>query len=410
MLKRKNYWLLYLIVMLSLMSLSPSMELDTDEESYRVQRPQNQLTYPSTGETGMVERLRISVSLSQTEFLELQALSSSYTQSSGIEIMLSNRDGEDAEQQLKQDLTLGDSPDIIMTDARNILDLATQGYLLPVDVYQSIPGSAPLTGLISLMQWNGYDWGVPLDVDPYVIAYSPERLAGLGIKQLPRSLDEWDQLLQGFPPQDSKYLLALDTRNAYGLSALLQNVGSSLLENDVKALGWVQSHRSQFYLTSRYNEDIWDMLKSGTLAAAVVPLSEWQQRGDSSLAAEAPLTAEKGAWPEALYSRSFALPAQSQNPEEAVKWLAFITSEASQREWMQSTGRLPGLELLYRSGQLLNFDLPFSTDLLLTDEAAPADKSRGGWSEIMEAAAGLLTGKLDAAGYLAATGEADASE
>uniref|UniRef100_UPI0028B0ADCD hypothetical protein n=1 Tax=Paenibacillus sp. TaxID=58172 RepID=UPI0028B0ADCD len=134
-------------------------------------------------------------------------------------------------------------------------------------------------------------------------------------------------------------------------------------------------------------------------AVAALPLSEWQKHGNSSLVAEAPLTASNGRGLESYYSRSFALPAQSQSPKEAVNWLTFITSEDSQMDWLENTGSLPALDVLYRSEHDFKYKLPFGVELLLTEETAPEVESQGGWSKIVEAVSLLLTGKIDAAGY-----------
>lgn len=400
MLRRKNYWLLFAILLLSLTSLSPSMELNTNNNPRPMKKPQSQSTHPSSGKEGTIDSLRIRVSLNSEEFRELQLLSNRYTLTSGVKVVLSNVETEDAEEVLKHDLTIGDSPDIVMADGRSILDWATRGYLLPVDVYQSIPGSAPLTQLIPLMQWNGYNWGVPLDIDPYVLVYSPQRLAELGFSALPRSLEEWNTLFQNVLKAQRKYLLTMDTRNPYGLAAVIESMNSSLLSNNQEVINWTQNARSYFYLTSRFNEDVWDMLQGGSVAVAALPLSEWQKHGNSSLTAESPLTINNGKRLESYSSRSFALPAQSQSPKEAVNWLAFITSEDSQMEWLDSTGSLPALEVLYRSEHPFKYKLPFGVDIiLLTDETAPEDESKGGWSKIVEAVFLLLTGKIDAVGY-----------
>jgi ABC-type glycerol-3-phosphate transport system substrate-binding protein len=399
-LRRKNYWLLFAILLLSLTSLSPSMELNTNNNPRPMKKPQSQSTHPSSGKEGTIDSLRIRVSLNSEEFRELQLLSNRYTLTSGVKVVLSNVETEDAEEVLKHDLTIGDSPDIVMADGRSILDWATRGYLLPVDVYQSIPGSAPLTQLIPLMQWNGYNWGVPLDIDPYVLVYSPQRLAELGFSALPRSLEEWNTLFQNVLKAQRKYLLTMDTRNPYGLAAVIESMNSSLLSNNQEVINWTQNARSYFYLTSRFNEDVWDMLQGGSVAVAALPLSEWQKHGNSSLTAESPLTINNGKRLESYSSRSFALPAQSQSPKEAVNWLAFITSEDSQMEWLDSTGSLPALEVLYRSEHPFKYKLPFGVDIiLLTDETAPEDESKGGWSKIVEAVFLLLTGKIDAVGY-----------
>lgn len=401
MLKRKNYWLLFAILLLALTSLSPSMELDTSEGTYPLRQPQDNSEHPDSGKQGEVRDLRIRVTLSREEFAQLEWISGNYTLSSGVQVILSNVQSEETVDMLKSDLTIGDSPDIVMLDGRNIVDLATRGYLLPVDVYQSLPGSAPLTILIPQMQWNGYDWGVPLDVDPYVLVYSPARLAELGMTGAPDSLEQWNELLRRFREEQGKeqYLLAMDTRNPYGYSAILESMGVSLTSDNMEALAWTQNARSYFYLTSRYNEDLWGMLQEGTLAVAALPLSEWQKHGNASLSAEVPVSNDRGKGYEAMYSRFFALPAESSNPETAVDWLAYVTSSTAQLDWLKNTGRLPALDELYRSAAPELLRLPFDTGLLLTDETVTDNAQVGGWTEISAAVAMFLTGKLDAEDY-----------
>ncbi|AIQ48744.1 hypothetical protein R70723_24685 [Paenibacillus sp. FSL R7-0273] len=409
MLKRKNYWLLFAVLLLALTSLSPSMELDTTEGNNPPRQPQRLSQQPDSGDKNNVSSLNIRVSMSSGELKALQRISSNYTLSTGIQVLISNVDNEENAVMLKQELATMESPDIIMTDGRNIADLATRGYLLPVDVYQSVPGSAPLTVLIPQMQWNGYDWGIPLDIDPYVLVYSPQRLTELGFAEPPASLEEWSGLLnqlraeQEQNPDAEQYLLAMDSRNAYGFSALLASMGLSMEADYTAALDWVQIARSYFYLSSRFNTELWDMLQSGRLALAVLPLSEWQMNGNAALAVKAPAGVPGTAY-EAVHSRFFALPAGSANPETAVNWLAYITSATAQLEWLENTNRLPALEELYKSAQPELADLPFDTDRLLAEEDITVQPSDGSWDAVSSAVTLLLTGKLDAAGYKEATG------
>ncbi|MNI35820.1 Bacterial extracellular solute-binding protein [compost metagenome] len=409
--RRKNYWLLFAILLLALTSLSPSMELDTSEGNYPPRQPQSLSEQPDAKDKNRITSLNIRVSLSGKELEELKLISNNYTLSSGVQVIISNVDTEENADMLKRELTTGESPDIVMTDGRNIPDLATRGYLLPVDVYQSLPGSAPLTLLISQMQWNGYDWGVPLDIDPYVLVYSPQQLGELGLTEAPNSLEDWSLLLNHLRELQVKelgkeqYLLAMDSRNPYGYSALLESMGVSLTSGNTAALEWTQYARSYFYLSSRYNTELWDMLQSGKLAVAALPLSEWQLHGNASLKAAAPAAAAGDDGYEALYSRFFALPAGAKNPEAAVNWLAYITSATAQLEWLENTGRLPALDELYRSALPDITGLPFDSKLLLSDEAVAGESPGSSWSTISEAVTMLLTGKLDAAGYRAALGQ-----
>ena len=406
MLRRKNYWLLFAILLLSLTSLSPSMELDTDDGTYPPRQPLDQSERPPSGDQGDKQSLTIRVSLSSEEFSILQRISSNYTLSSGVTVVLNNVDTEDGAARVREELTVGESPDIVMLDGHSIYDLATRGYLLPVDIYQSVPGSTPLTMLIPQMQWNGYDWGVPLDIDPYVLVYSPQRLSALGLTKAPSSLAQWNELLGKLLEEQTKerYLLAMDTRNPYGYAAVLQSMGGGLLSATTEQAEWTEAARGYFYLTSRFNQDIWDMLQDGKLAVAAVPLSEWKKHGNSTLAVEAPQeqAGAKTKIYESINSRFFALPAQSGSPEAAVKWLAYVTSSSAQLEWLENTDRLPALDELYRSGLTEIARLPLDVSLLLRDDNAPETDSEGEWNHIAEAAMLLLTGKLDAAGYEAA--------
>ncbi|WP_379131487.1 ABC transporter substrate-binding protein [Paenibacillus sp. sgz500958] len=399
MLKRKNYWLLFALLLLSLTSLSPSLDLSTGNGTSSQSNPEDPMLPPLSGDKGERGVLRVAVSLNNLEFKELKEISSQYSLFNGITVDLVNMSSDDAKNNLTRDLTIGDSPDIIMTDGRDVLGLAQQGYLLPVDVYQSEPGSTPLTGLISQLQWNGYDWGVPLDVDPYVFVYSPQKLTELGFSKLPRTVTEWSLLLQHIRETKGISLLAMDTREPYGYSAVLESMGSSLSASDMSPLQWTEIARSYFFLTSRYNRELWDMLQDGTLAVAVLPFSEWQAHGNSTLTAEAPILTNNGKVLEAISSRCFALSSQSLMPEEAVDWLSFVTSSTSQLSWLESTGRLPALDEVYRSGFTNRIQLPFDPDILLTDDTIQNSGAEMNWSKVSEAVASFLTGGLDAAGY-----------
>ncbi|WNS43808.1 extracellular solute-binding protein [Paenibacillus sp. MMS20-IR301] len=404
MLRRKNYWLLFAVLLLSLTSLSPSMELDTDDRGYPPRQPLDQSERPPSGEQGDNQSLSIRVSLSTGEFNVLKRISSNYTLSSGVNVLLTNVDTETGAAQLQEELTVGESPDIVMLDGHSIYDLASRGYLLPVDIYQSVPGSTPLTMLLPQMQWNGYDWGVPLDIDPYVLVYSPQRLAELGLAAAPSSLEEWRELLGRLQAEEAggSYLLAMDTRNPYGYAAVLQSMGGGLLDTTQEEALWTEAARGFFYLTSRFNGEIWDMLQDGKLAVAAVPLSEWKVHGNSTLAVQAPQEREGARIDETVNSRFLALPAQSGSPEAAVKWLAYVTSSSAQLEWLENTDRLPALDELYRSGLPQITRLPFDYGVFLRDEDTPGSEPGGIWSRSAAAAMLLLTGKVDAAGYEAA--------
>ncbi|MFD1772943.1 extracellular solute-binding protein [Paenibacillus rhizophilus] len=401
MLRRKNYWLLFAILLLSLTSLSPSMDLNRLDGPPPLNKYQSQVQDYSSRQKGEPVHLRISVSLSDNELRELKKISGNYTLFSGVTIELNNLGEAAGEDALMKELTVGDRSDIVMTDAHHIRGLAQQGYLLPVDVYESSAGGTPLAPLLPLLQWNGYAWGVPLDIDPYVFVYSPQRMKELEAEALPRSLDQWNRLLEQIRKEPKKYVLAMDANNAYGLSAFMESAGSALFPASRKALDWIVQNRGSLFLTDGLDGGIWNMLREGNIAAAIVRLSEWEKNGGGALTAELPWMGD-GVGERTLYSRSFALSAQSRSPEAAADWLTYVTSEKAQHDWLENTGRLPGAEEPYRSGLPGGGSLPFNTVSLLADGDTLEGEPEAEWNEITSAAGLLLAGKVDSAGYIAA--------
>ncbi|NJJ41064.1 extracellular solute-binding protein [Paenibacillus apii] len=398
MLRRKNYWLLFAILLLSLTSLSPSMDLSSLDGPPPLNGYQMQTQDTAFREKGEPAHLRISVSLSDDELGELQKISDQYTRLSGVTTQLKNLGEAAGDAALMKELTIGDSPDIVMTDIHQIGELARQGYLLPADVYESSPGGTPLASLLPLLQWNGYVWGVPLDIDPYVFVFSPERLKELEAEALPNSLDEWNRLLEQTHQKSGKYVLAMEAGSAYGLSAFMESIGSGLFPVSRKALDWVVQNHGSIYLTDGGKGDLWNWLREGKVAAAVVRLSEWKKNEGAALTAELPRT-DGQTGERLLYSRGFALSAQSRSPEAAAGWLSYVTSEKAQRDWLENTGRLPGVAEPYSSG-LTGGAFPFDAGGLLMDGGGLGGTPKAGWSEITSAAGLLLAGKVNAEGYV----------
>ncbi|MBY9076944.1 extracellular solute-binding protein [Paenibacillus sp. HN-1] len=404
--KRKNYGLLFAILLLALTSLSPNMDLSESDNPLPRNDNQSPSRISSLRQTGEPAALRVAVALDDDGFAELQRISDRYALSKGISVTLENLGPGTDSDALIHELTVGSMPDIVMTDAGQIRELAQGGYLLPADAYQNSPGGTPLTPLLPLLQWNGYTWGVPLDIDPYVFVYEPQVLKSLGMEHVPGSADAWDSLLKAMKPESGKYVLALDKNNPYGLSALLESMGSPLYPAARKALEWVQKNRSAIYSSDGREKTVWSMLKQGHVAIAAMPYSVWREHAGSGegLTVETPWGAD-GAEPQTLLSRSFALSAQSRSPEAAADWLSYLTSPEAQTDWLKSTGMLPAASEPYRDEPDVAADLPFDPEALLK-EKTQADEPRPAWTTIVSAARELLTGKLDAPGFLAAVSSA----
>ncbi|KAA9007619.1 ABC transporter substrate-binding protein [Paenibacillus spiritus] len=390
MLRRKNYWLLFAVLLLSLTSLSPGMELPSEEGGPEPDRPREENPGREADRPEGGGLLRISLSLNENEFALMKELCRQYTQDTGVAVELGNRNGEEEDRgELLRELTIGDNPDILMADARDIRGLAESGYLLPVDLYQHTQGGAPLNLLLPLLQWNGYNWGVPLDVDPYVLAYSREALSEYGLSGLPDSLEEWSRLSGGMKGQAGRYVLALSSAEPYGLASFLAHY-----QGNGQALEWIAKSRGSFYLTSQTDEALWQKLRRGEVGAAAVPLSE--SRG-SGLELQVPLTSSGTVPLDILKVRVFLLSAQSREPETAAQWMAYVTSAVSQNRWLADTGRMPAADEWYRN---YGMDRIVKPRWMLTEAAVPGGRSGDmNWAAAADAAQGLLTGRFGAEAY-----------
>ena len=93
-------------------------------------------------------------------------------------------------------MSLGEGPDIILTDSHYIKALAMTGYLLPVDASQTtMTGEDTLNGLLPQLQWNGYQWGMPFDIDPYIVTWQTKGKDGTSFN-MPKSRQAWQEYLE----------------------------------------------------------------------------------------------------------------------------------------------------------------------------------------------------------------------
>ncbi|GJM81320.1 hypothetical protein HMSSN139_38160 [Paenibacillus sp. HMSSN-139] len=226
--KRKNHWVLFAILLLALINLSPSEETtlvrpEDRGEAQPVTPPEAQ-TLQETG------HIQVAVQMNESDFHRLEEMNRQFTVSHPVEVDLVNVPVEESYASFQRQLMkLGESPDILLLDNVWIRRFAAEGYLLPTEGYYSgsLSGEVLSASLIP-NEWNGYVWGVPLDVDPYVLVYDADKLKLLGLERPPASADDWNALVSAFKKQHSQpYLLGLDYRDPYAAATLLGKSGEA---------------------------------------------------------------------------------------------------------------------------------------------------------------------------------------
>ncbi|MDU2241150.1 MAG: extracellular solute-binding protein, partial [Paenibacillus sp.] len=224
--KRKNHWVLFAILLLALINLSPSEEMTLDRPEDRGEaQPVTPPEAQTLQETGHIQ---VAVQMNESDFRRLEDMNRQFTVSHSVEVDLVNVPAEESYASFQRQLMkLGESPDILLLDNIWIRRFAADGYLLPTEGYYSgsLSGEVLSASLIP-NEWNGYVWGVPLDVDPYVLIYDAAKLKQLGMERPPASADDWNALISAFKKQHSQpYLLGLDYRDPFAAATLLWQIG-----------------------------------------------------------------------------------------------------------------------------------------------------------------------------------------
>ncbi|WP_068616315.1 ABC transporter substrate-binding protein [Paenibacillus tuaregi] len=362
--KLRNQWVLFAVLLLALISLSPGEESALTQQERQggtgfVPQPKQK----AEKDTGSI---RVAVSMEPEEFDRLNKLNEQFMIKHQLEVELVNIEEKEAYQTYKTSLELGEAPDVLLLDNAWVREFASRGYLLPVESYYS--GQAGVDSLsTSLNQntWNGYLWGVPKDHDPYVIIYSPGRLQELGFKQLPQTQAEWAELASRFKKRNQTAdWVALNMSDPYADLSLLWRMGLSMnskkdedfhLTPGMKsAFSHVAEFRNRFFPAAdnqAARDQIWDKMERGEILLYVTPASTFDADDNPSLKLEFPSSADgvRMLW---LKGRSYSLTAQSQHIKTAGAWITVMTSPEQQISSYKEGNKLPAMKELYQDTRL----------------------------------------------------------
>ncbi|NKI20772.1 extracellular solute-binding protein [Paenibacillus dendritiformis] len=347
-----------------------------------------------------MKQLKVAVQLPPMSFIQLRRLNQMFMDETGIFVELENSSAEQAEEEWPKAMQMEQSADILLLDSESVIPYARKGWILPLDPSMS-GGDAVPAWLSDRVRWNGYAWGMPVQLDPYVLVWNknivksasglpsdwsgwkrlfdenapgmageaeeaPDNLPSSGIipppvispeagKRLPQQWFAWHA-------EDHRALLSLFWR--LGLLhpefaaaprgpewAGRQADGAEASEVRWKqTLSELEPYRGHFqpWTAESSHMDTWEKLKAGEIAFAIVPYSE------AALEASAPLAIEPageasppaGQW---VTSRSYVLASHTEGEQEAMRWIAYMTQWSVQQEWFETLSVLPVHEQAYLS-------------------------------------------------------------
>ncbi|MNP14255.1 Bacterial extracellular solute-binding protein [compost metagenome] len=294
-------------------------------------------------------------------------------------------------------LAIGDGPDVLLLESEWIKDFASKGYLLPVESYlKNTPGSNILRLLLPTVEWNGYQWATPFDMDPYVFVWQPKTLAEMGIVNPPITNKEWVNLLDKQMDRDGKSLLGINAGEPYALATLLGGMGANILQTNDESLLWLEQAIPHMNIISNNKQEAWQLLLDGEMPLYLSTYSEARSVRADGLEVEFPGNFYNES-PFYLRSRSFAVSSQSTISEQSAEWISFMTSSPIQQEWFDQTDRLPSLSLMYADNSSHGVQIPFRLELVQDPSVVNMQSSqmtRSAWNDLTVGVNKLLTGQM----------------
>ncbi|GIP39654.1 hypothetical protein J31TS4_29340 [Paenibacillus sp. J31TS4] len=297
----------------------------------------------------------------------------------GVELKIDNLPPEEAYAALKKEAQLGQPHDVMLLPNEWLNEFAALGYLSTVDdLLTGDQQSQRIATSLNQVKWNGFLWGIPKDVDPYIIAWSKEKAAAWSKDHTPESTEELLAWIKQFhKPDGTGYGLYARTEDAYSLLSLVSATGipadttgsplarldepgsiqqlQSLLLPDEKT--WSAEAFERHYPAEGKGFQPWELLESGKLAAFLTTVSDYKLHGGDSVTISAlPVTvtgklSQMGTW---LKGRSYALSSKAKTNQAAVAWLKEISSLDSEMKLWADGRRLPALIPAYTTSALRN--------------------------------------------------------
>lgn len=310
--------------------------------------------------------LNVSVSMDPVSFVAFQKLSNAYLEAhSGLTIKLENIDPKEAYIKFKKASQLGEASDVLLLDNNWINEFAALGYLSPVDVLFTTDMQAQRVPVVlNQVKWNGYIWGVPNDIDPYIFVWNKKTALEAKRDKAPETPDEMVQWSRTFAkPETGKYGIYVDLLDPELFIATMSSLTGTWLDptqvdkkwSDPAIMKTVESfliwdNGSKSNISKAFPQpsstwDPWALLQQGKVAAMVTTFSAYRQHPSDQLAlASLPRTfvdsKENYVW---LKGRSFSISSRSTNQLLAMDWIKEMTSpDAAVKMWAEAK-QLPTL-------------------------------------------------------------------
>ncbi|WP_239617386.1 ABC transporter substrate-binding protein [Cohnella mopanensis] len=380
---RSKSALVFLLLCIMVLILSPWADAPTSTAPIAVV-PDNiePSTYVAPVLDLEISELTIEVAMEEREFEELVAQNEEFTLiHPDIHIELRRLDPEQAYSTYTQSSQLEEAADIMLVSNEWVIQFASSGYLLPAD--SAFAGKAlaeQFDALTAPLKWNGILWGVPRDMDPFVLVWNQDLLnEWLGTNvAFPLTLEQWSALAdKSAQSEDIVSWLAIDGTDPLALMAWLENASSQrsdgiwTADNDPwsgtlfeQALLLLERSRPNVQFIESTQEAA-RALNDRTALAAIMPYSEAATLVEQPRSAPEPkLVIDHHSWKlPFVWPRGscFVISSNTKSEEAASAWISEMTKDQMQLRIMEEEGKLPVYRSLYDSDRKLSNLIPGRT-------------------------------------------------
>lgn len=291
--------------------------------------------------------IRASIAVSPEEYAVFTRLARQFSSlHEGVTVQVENVEADQAYEIWKKAAQMGEAPDLMLLDNNWVLEFAALGFLQPVGDFFSVDQQdSRISTLMDQVKWNGYIWGVPKDVDPYVMAWNVDAAGEYGFENAPatsQEMLEWNSLM--LKSDEGRWGIYAHPSDPYSFIAVTSSLtgawlGRELsLENELDALRalesfyvpyeeiWTAASYQQNYPLPTEEWEPWLQLADGGIAAMITTVSEFKKHAaDNIKIASIPIVdtdEERIVW---LKGRSFAVSSRTPYAQLVMDWIKDMT-------------------------------------------------------------------------------------
>lgn len=321
----------------------------------------------------------------------------------GVTVELQGIPYDDLRQRLITGIAGGEVPDVLRADLVWVPEFAEQGALLALDEEMEdfdTFASQVFEGPLSTNFWDGRYYGLPLDTNTRVLFGNAAMLDGLGIAELPTTIDDFEALLAEVAGQEGDLFgYAEGGTGAWNMLPWIWSFGGAITNDDyTEATGYLNGEGTVAAVTK-----LKEWLDNGWLSPSILGggSATSEQIGNDQTA-----TVLEGPWMPPIFEAQFpdletalapvpegpggsvsvvggedvVVFSQTENKELALEFVRFLLSEEAQLA-MGKVGQMPVLTSLAGHPDLPEYYAVFSEQL----ETARARTPSPQWPGIDEA-------------------------